>query len=51
VLVLRKVWTVLAGAFVAAFMARGLLEWALGLEGTCGRRVAPGRELIEHRRR
>jgi|SRR5215207_46344 len=32
-LALRKLWTVLVGAWVGAFLARALLGWALDLEG------------------
>jgi hypothetical protein len=33
-LALRKLWTVIVGAWVAAFLAGGLLDWILGLQGT-----------------
>jgi hypothetical protein len=32
-LTLRKVWTVLVGAWVSAWVARALFDWLLGLEG------------------
>jgi hypothetical protein len=32
-LALRKLWTVLVGAWVAAILARAVLDWILGLEG------------------
>jgi hypothetical protein len=33
VLAVRKVWTVLVGAWSAAILARAILDWALGLDG------------------
>ena len=33
-LALRKLWTVLVGAWAAAFAARAILNWILGLEDT-----------------
>jgi hypothetical protein len=32
-LALRKLWTVLAGAWAAAIVARAVLDWILGLQG------------------
>lgn len=32
-LALRKIWTVLVGAWVGAFLARAVLDWVLGLDG------------------
>jgi hypothetical protein len=32
-LALRRLWTVLVGAWVAAILARAVLDWILGLEG------------------
>jgi hypothetical protein len=34
VLALRRIWTVLVGVWFGAFLARALLHWVLGLEGT-----------------
>lgn len=33
-LALRKLWTILLGAWVAEFIAVAVLDWMLGLEGT-----------------
>jgi hypothetical protein len=33
-LALRKLWTVLVGAWAAAFAARAVLNWILGLDDT-----------------
>jgi hypothetical protein len=32
-LALRKLWTVLVGAWAAAILARAVLDWILGMEG------------------
>jgi hypothetical protein len=34
VLTLRRVWAVLVGVWFGALLARALLHWVLGLEGT-----------------
>ena len=33
-LAMRRLWTVLVGASLGAFLARAILDWLLGLEGT-----------------